>query len=165
MNLKDSFYIAGEIDSKMTLALLNHLSLVEKNKATVFFNSEGGSVTDGFAMYDLIKASNLEIEMIGVGQIQSIAILPFLACKVRKCTVNTRFMFHHGTFEMTQPEGQKEMVGIVKELMEQDVAYQQAIVEHTNLSLREVKKKMKHGFYFDAQEALEMGFVQEIVGV
>lgn len=157
---KSSYMMCGEVNDEMVLNVAKALVGKKKN---LLINSTGGDVNDGFALYDLIKMHNPELRTIGVGQVQSIAILPFLAGKRRICTANCRFMFHHGTFQQTQPEGQMEMRGIVKELVELDKKYQQLIVKHTKLSETEVKRLIKYGFYFDAQKALQMGFVHEII--
>lgn len=157
---RSGYMLCGEINDESVLNVAKALVAKKKN---LIINSSGGEVTPGFALYDLIQMHNPNMRTIGVGQVQSIAVLPFLAGKRRICTENCRFMFHHGTFQQTQAEGQMEMQGIMKELLEQDKRYQELIVKHTKLKHSEVKRLIKYGFYFDAQEALRLGFVHEII--
>lgn len=155
-----AFVMFSEFDSA---AAAKFLEALVDGYHTVVINSEGGNVAAGFAVYDLMMANEQSYTTIGVGQVQSIAILPFLAGDYRVCTKNCRFMIHHGTFDTVEPQAMKEMKGAIEELEAQDEAYQQIIWERTNLKANEVRKLIKFGFYFDANEALRLGFVHKIL--
>ena len=73
--------IEGEIYGYNWGALVSELTDVKD--ATIYVNSGGGSVTEGFALHDAIKrvSENANIEIIGTGIVASIATIVLLAAK------------------------------------------------------------------------------------
>jgi ATP-dependent protease ClpP protease subunit len=71
------------------------------NKLCLFISSSGGSLDDGVSLFGFMRSLPLEITTINTGLIASIAILPFLAGKVRIATPHSRFHFHD--FEWNYP--------------------------------------------------------------
>lgn len=159
--LKNSLLLSGEIDDAALLPLTQYLA--KYKKGTILINSEGGNVVAGLAMYDIIRASGCDLTAIVVGECQSIAIMPLLACKKRYGLKHSKFSIHHGSFEMNQPESQKEMVGIVKELIEQDKDYQNIILSTTKMTAKELANKIKYGYYFNSTEATKYKFIEKIL--
>lgn len=162
IDLSKALLIGGEIDQEKLAGLGTYL-IKNPKKGLMLINSEGGMVTEGFAMYDLIELVDANLTTLAIGQVESIAMLPFLAGTRRLCTKHAVFSFHHGSFEMENPEPQREMVGIIKELMYLDDKYKEIISKKTKLHLAEVKEKMAYGYYFNADEALRLGFVHKIL--
>jgi ATP-dependent Clp protease protease subunit len=124
-------------------------------------NSPGGSVVEGFAMYDVLKGSGREVTTIIEGQCASIATVIFLAGKTRKISRNSTFFIHN---PWQQTEGDAEHLRKVAdnlELVENIVAdfYQ----EFTNLDKNSLLSYMSQETTFTPEQAVEFGFATEIV--
>ena len=61
----------------------------------VYINSGGGSVTEGWAIYDKLKASGKTVTTIGEGIVGSIATVIYMAGSVRKLHENSKFFIHN----------------------------------------------------------------------
>jgi ATP-dependent Clp protease protease subunit len=89
-------YIFDDIDEDMAervVMSLSHLSLTEGN-ITIMINSQGGSVSDMFAIYDAIRACPNEIVTIGIGEVCSAAGLLLVSGDKRLASKNCLFMAH-----------------------------------------------------------------------
>jgi ATP-dependent protease ClpP protease subunit len=64
---------------------------------TLILNTPGGSVSDGFALIDVMGTSRLEISTVGLGQVASMGVLLLSAGTKGKrvLTKNTEIMAHH----------------------------------------------------------------------
>src|SRR5574343_640520 len=79
-----AFMLFGPIDreaSHATCSFLIKENLLNDDPegVTLFINSEGGSVTDGFAIIDVMETSQMPITTIGMGLIASMGLLIFSA--------------------------------------------------------------------------------------
>ena len=61
---------------------------------TIYLNCPGGTVMDGFAMYDTIRKSNAWIHTIALGKVMSMGLVLFVSGDERSCYDNTTFMAH-----------------------------------------------------------------------
>ncbi len=159
MKSKDCL-ISGNLDSDH-LRLVHEFLLQLTGKGTLFINSQGGDEMAGFAIYDLLRTyvkGGYEIDCVGLGQVQSAAILPFLACDVRKTSEHCAFAIHHGTYDLSDPEPQREIPKIAEEIVRLDEAYMKVISNRTGLKLGKVRRLTADGFYFDPDTALRLGF-------
>jgi ATP-dependent Clp protease protease subunit len=89
-------YIFDDIDETMAenvIVSLSHLSK-EEGKITIMINSQGGSVSDMFAIYDAMRACDNEIVTVGIGEICSAAGLLLVAGDRRLVAKHAMFMAH-----------------------------------------------------------------------
>ncbi len=91
----------GEIDVETVREasgfIIKSNQLMDKSRdLTLFINSQGGSVYDGFALIDLMGISKHDINTIGIGNLMSTAVLIFTAGTPGKriLTKNTTIMAH-----------------------------------------------------------------------
>jgi ATP-dependent protease ClpP protease subunit len=150
--------VSGSIGQVHVQAALRFVLSLNAQKGTVIVNSPGGDEIDGLALYDLLYPYRKQLTSVGIGQVQSAAVLPYLACDRRLTSDGCCFMFHHGTFELPDPEPQREIPRIAAELMRTDRAYLNVIAFRTMMSLREVRKRCRNGYYFDSATAVANGF-------
>lgn len=90
----------GEGMSSVILRALVRMNLISREPITLYLSSLGGSVYDGFAIYDLIRASPSPVIVYANGKIMSMGVIILLAGDKRYAAKNTRFMMHslsHGT--------------------------------------------------------------------
>ncbi len=74
---------------------------VRFDKLYLYMNSSGGSLDDGLSLFGLVRSLPLEVTTINTGLIASIAIMPFLAGKIRIALPHSLFHFHD--YEMNYP--------------------------------------------------------------
>lgn len=140
----------------------NDLQSHKDNGATQFhihINSGGGSVFDGFTIYNLLK--NEDVEVYIDGWAASIASLIVMCGKKIYAHKNSFIMIHNpSTFswgdekEMERRKNQLEM--IKKSIV-------QAYVDRTGLDENEIVSMMDDETWMNAEDAKEKGFVDEVI--
>jgi len=130
-------------------------------------STEGGSVTDMFALYDCMREvrKDCEINSFGVGKVMSAGVLLLAGGTkgTRKIGRNCRLMLHAisgGHFGSL-----KELETDIKEVKWYQAQYAKALAEETNLTEKKIRAifRKKTDTYFDAQQAVEWGIADEIV--
>jgi len=130
-------------------------------------STEGGSVTDMFALYDCMREvrKDCEINSFGVGKVMSAGVLLLAGGTkgTRKVGRNCRLMLHAisgGHFGSL-----KELETDIKEVKWYQAQYAKALAEETNLTEKKIRAifRKKTDTYFDAQQAVEWGIADEIV--
>lgn len=132
-----------------------------------YISSGGGSVNDMFAVYDLmnIVKSNRDIATFGFGKIYSAAV-PLLAAGTkgkRYIGRNARLMMHHCS---TAAQGtQPDVRTTFQEMQKVEDMMVQSIADNSSLSVGEIYNMLSKNTdeFFSAQDALEMGIVDEII--
>ena len=133
----------------------------EKFELILRINSRGGSVEEAISLYSYLRNSVPNLITAGYGFIDSTAMYVFLAGKERICTPETRFFVHGGTNSCSDVPA-AEFQTVSRGVISQNNLLADIIVQHTNVSIRTIKRWMKHGRSFYAEEALEYGFIHEI---
>jgi len=130
-------------------------------------STEGGSVSDMFALYDCMRdiRKDCEINSLGVGKIMSAGVLLLAGGTHGKRRVgrNCRFMLHSisgGHFGSL-----KELEVDIKEVRWYQNQYVKALAAETALSEKEIKAifRRKTDTYFDAETAVRWGIADEVV--
>lgn len=132
---------------------------------TLYINSPGGSVTAGLAIYDTMTYITAPVSTICVGQAASMGSL--LLCGGEK---GKRYCLPHSSIMVHQPSGgyfgqasdiaihATEILRVRKQL--NGIYIKHLTKEHT---LEEIERLMERDRFLSAQEALEMGIVDEIL--
>jgi ATP-dependent Clp endopeptidase proteolytic subunit ClpP len=134
-------------------------------KAKIYLNSPGGNVMEGFAMYDLITQSGVDVEIQVVGIAASMASIFLQAGSKRTISPNARIMIHRPT---SGAEGDADQLAnseaSLRDLEDKMLA---VYVKRSGRPEAEVKAWMQTGAdkWFNAQEALAAGLVDAIVEV
>ncbi|KAG4027499.1 hypothetical protein MFRU_029g00230 [Monilinia fructicola] len=159
----------GEVNSSLSAAVVAQLLYLESDapeKAiTLYINSPGGSVTAGLAIYDTMTYIKSPVSTVCVGQAASMGSLLLCGGEPGK-----RFCLPHSSIMIHQPSGgysgqatdiaihATEILRVRKSLNE--IYKRHLTKEH---SLDEIEKMMERDKFLSAQEALEMGIVDEIL--
>lgn len=149
------------------LANLNEfISTLEKDvdNINIHINSGGGSVDEGFAIHDKLISSPYTINTIGEGMVGSIATVIFLAGDTRKMFKNSKFFIHNPYVEPFGSMESKDAQRLADELKDEEERILKFYVEKTGKNKEEIKPFMDKQTSFTSQEAIDMGFVTEIVG-
>ena len=133
-----------------------------------YISSGGGSVSDMFAVYDLMQIVKLnrDIATFGFGKIYSAAV-PLLAAGSkgkRYMARNARLMMHHCSLNMGGAS-QPDIRTTFTELKKVEDMMVESIAENSHLSVGEIYNILSRNTdeYFSAADALEMGIVDEII--
>tara|TARA_R110000824_G_scaffold102639_7_gene244171 strand:- start:9116 stop:9754 length:639 start_codon:yes stop_codon:yes gene_type:complete len=133
----------------------------------LFISSVGGTVTDMFAIYDLMQLikKNRDIATFGYGKVASAAV-PLLAGGTpgkRYIAKNTRVMLHHCSSNTGGPH--PNIKANLAELKKVEEMMIQILADNSHLSMGEIYNIFSNNTdeYFSADEALEMGLVDGII--
>lgn len=161
----------GEVDNVMAqgatefiLAQNFRSSKTRPSHITLIINSEGGSLSDAFAIIDIVSGSSLPVHTLGLGQISSAGLMIFMAGHrgQRTLTANTSIMSHQWSGDVS---------GKMHELvsLQQDFAQtSQRMIRHyqtcSGLDEDTVRQKLlpPHDVYLTAQQAVELGIADRI---
>ena len=166
----------GDVDEEkagdlcMGLLMLTDLSEKEApyDPITFYISSYGGSADEMFSIYDMmsITKTKCEIHTIGLGKIMSAATL-LLASGTkgkRKIGRHCRVMIHAvaagSAGELHNIENEVKTIKHIQEL------YIKALSKETNMTSRTIQKLLdrKVNVYLTAEEAVEYGIADEIIG-
>jgi len=159
----------GEINDELSAATVAQLLFLESDapdKAiTLYINSPGGSVTAGLAIYDTMTYIGSPVSTVCLGQAASMGSL--LLCGGEK---GKRFCLPHSSVMIHQPSGgyigQASDIAIhATEILrvrgKLNKIYQKHMTKHH--SLEDIERLMERDRFLSAEEALEMGLVDEIL--
>ena len=130
---------------------------------SLYINSPGGSVTAGMAIYDTMTYVPCDIATSGMGLAASLGQFLLTAG-----TKGKRYALPHARILMHQPSagvgGTAADIAIQAEQFartKRDLAELNA--QHTGQPLERIQKDSDRDRWFDAQEALEYGFVDQVI--
>ncbi|EED12244.1 ATP-dependent Clp protease, proteolytic subunit ClpP [Talaromyces stipitatus ATCC 10500] len=161
----------GEVDETTSASIVAQLLFLEADSPEkpihLYINSPGGSVTAGLAIYDTMTYIQSPVNTICVGQAASMGSLLLCGGHAGK-----RYCLPHSSIMIHQPSGgyfgQASDIAIhAKEILrvrtQLNKIYQRHLTGKKQLSLDEIEKLMERDYFMGAQEALEMGIVDEIL--
>jgi ATP-dependent Clp protease protease subunit len=171
-NPAQSFYMlfdgVSNSTSKEICEWIMQANLESEGKPDVLnlvINSPGGSVTDAFAVIDVMRGSHIPVRTIGLGEISSAALMIFISGTkgMRVLTENTSIMSHIYSWGSAGKE--HELLAAIKEF---DLISQR-IVEHykrcTKLkSEKDIRKYLlpKQDVFLSSEEAMRFGLCDKI---
>lgn len=129
-----------------------------------YINTPGGSVSDGFAIYDTVRLIRAPVTTICTGMSASMGTILMLAPpdkKNRVCLPNTRFMIHQpsGGYRGSASDieiGAKEILKLRDRLI-------QIYVEEAGIDGDRVKTDLNRDFWMTADEAVEYGLCDRVI--
>jgi ATP-dependent Clp endopeptidase proteolytic subunit ClpP len=136
---------------------------------TVRIHSPGGSVTEGLGIRNLLRAYPGELTTVGVGFVASIASVILLAGKKVKMADNAYLMIHRPFGGVMGTADEMKRTAATLENMDENLLdiYVQAINSRgkgDDGTREKVWDWMQNETWFTAREALEAGFIDEVIG-
>lgn len=132
-----------------------------------YLNTHGGSASDMFAIYDMMRQvrKKCEIHTIGMGKIMSAGVLLMAAGTKgkRKIGAHARVMIHSVLGGTEGPlhnlQNEFDEIKFVQE------AYTKALIKETNLTPKAMKELLERhvNIYLSAQEAVKYGIADEVI--
>lgn len=141
------------------IAQLLYLDSLSSNPIDIYINTEGGSVLDGLAIYDVANLIKSPIRTVCVGMAASMGAILMLMGTEREATKHSRIMLH-------QPSGRawgsSDDIQIIHEEIQKYKKELYNIVE-ANTTLTNVEQLFKLDTWYTAEEALECGILTKIL--
>jgi ATP-dependent Clp protease, protease subunit len=144
--------------------------LAQQNPKKIFdeliiqISSSGGSSDHGLLAYNFLKQISIPKTTIGMGNVDSAAIMIFSAGDKRIAMPSCRFVLHEaiatlgGQFTATKLG---EMSKLVQRITDD---YSDVVAGVTGAEKRKIKKEVKEGSVMSSEEARKTGLVTEILG-
>ncbi|WRS29356.1 ATP-dependent Clp protease proteolytic subunit [Actinomycetaceae bacterium MB13-C1-2] len=160
-------WLGGEVRDDSANAVCAQLLLLAAESPDediyLYINSPGGSVTAGMAIYDTMQYVKPDVATVGMGLAASMGQFLLTAG-----TPGKRFITPHTRVLMHQPlggaGGSATDIRINADLilqMKKELA--EIIAENTGKSVEQIERDSDRDKWFNAQEALDYGFVDHIV--
>lgn len=128
----------------------------------LYITSVGGDVDSGFALIDVIKTSKTPVYTVNIGFQYSMGFLIGLAGHKRFAFENSKFLMHDGS-QLVYNSGAKARDQMEFQRRAED-RIKQYVISNSKLTEEMYDEKFRVEWYMFADEALEYGFTDEIVG-
>jgi ATP-dependent Clp endopeptidase proteolytic subunit ClpP len=130
----------------------------------IVFNSPGGSVTDGLALFDYIQTIRRQghhVTTVALGIAASMAGILLMAGDTRAIGAESWLMIHEAAFGTSGKTGEVEdMVDWVKKVQERILDIFAARSTHTKAQIK--NRWRRKDWWLSSTEALDWGFVDEV---
>lgn len=154
---QNTLLLVGEVGDEMldktikfAESLKNPLDPVE-----IVLSTEGGYVHSGLGIFDTLVNIPNHKTIHCVGACMSAGTIILGAGDYRTSTINTQFMVHYGT-EYNDSEDTSRHNKKIKELLKT------ILCEYTGITKRTINNWFTREKYFTAEQALKLGFIDEI---
>jgi ATP-dependent Clp protease protease subunit len=154
----------NEHTANIVIAQLLHLAYEDPKKdIRLYINSPGGSVYDGFAIYDTMQYIKPDVVTIGIGLQASMgAFLLSSGAKGKRFSLpNSRIMIH-------QPSG-----GVQGTIADQEVTLREGLLlrqklneilaKNTGQKLSKIEKDVDRDYWMSAEESVKYGLIDEVI--
>lgn len=158
------FPIDDEVANIVVASLLLLDSENPEKDIMVYINSPGGYMTSGFAIYDTIKHIRADVSTICMGESSSMA-----AFLLSSGTKSKRIALKHSRIMLHQPSGgsqgqASDIIIKAKEISRLKKLMNHLLAENTGQPLSRIEKDTDRDFYMSAEEALDYGLIDKIIG-
>ena len=160
-------YLQGEVDTASIHRFIRILKFLDKTegKITISLDSEGGDVNLGLAAYDAIQNCDNEVEIRVEGVALSMGSIILQAGDRRIITKHSRIMIHRGSASMegNLPDVERAMKE-TKQLDKLccDIYFERILEKNPDFKRSKLEKMVDYDTYISSDEALELGFVDDI---
>lgn len=132
---------------------------------TLYINSPGGNLYEAFALIDVMKASEIPIRTIAIGQAMSAAFMIFVSGTrgYRTASRNTCLMCHQ--YSDTAEGKHHELRAHIRAGEKCNTKMVEVIKEGSDLTRAAIRSRLlrETDVYLEAKEALEIGLVDQIL--
>ncbi|EOR70678.1 ATP-dependent Clp protease proteolytic subunit [Thermobifida fusca] len=160
-------FLGQQVDDEIANRIVGELLLLSaedrERDITLYINSPGGSVTAGMAIYDVMQYIPNDVRTVGIGLAASMGQM--LLCAG---TRGKRYALPHTRIMMHQPSGgiggtASDIRILADQLLYVKKMFLERISLHTGQPVEQIEKDADRDRWFTAQEALEYGFIDEVL--
>jgi ATP-dependent Clp protease protease subunit len=159
----------GPVNGQLARRVISQLLFLESEDATkpitVLQNSPGGSVTDGFAIYDTMRFVKPEIRIVCLGLTASIATITLLGAKKenRLTLPHTEFLIHQPLIPGSVYGVASDLEITAKQILKTRELINHMLARETGQPLDIVSRHTERDYWMTAEEALEYGLISRII--
>lgn len=126
----------------------------------LYIDSWGGSLSDALTVIDSVKISKTPVWGICIGAAYSAGFFILISCDKRIAYRHSSFLFHEGSAGNSGTAAQfANFAAFYKKQLNQ---LRDLVLENTKITAEEYQDIKKDDVWYDAEEALEKGIVDEI---
>ena len=164
--LKDRIIIvSGEINDEkanIIIGMLLYLDSINNDDISLYINSPGGNLNEGFALIDAIKISKTPVYTINVGQWSSMSFLIGITGHKRFSLPSATFLMHDGS------SGAFGSTSKVQDCVEFEKRFKNEVIkkhvlDHSKMQAVDYDALARVEYYLLPKDALERGFIDKIV--
>ena len=153
------------MDAAIRWILYENLDTTKDKVLTLYINSMGGSLTDAFALIDVMRTSNYPIQTIGIGNVMSAAFMIFAAGTNghRHIAKNASILCHQFSEDV---EGKfHDIKAMMRESGNINSRMVDLLQECTGLSPRVIKTKLlpPSDVWLSVEEVVKLGVADHIL--
>jgi len=159
--------VSGEVNEDLVEKIVKQLLVLEADSDKpiyLYIDSPGGSIDDGFGLYDMIRFIKAPVYTIGMGLIASMGVTLFLSVpKERRFSLpNSHFLIHQPL--MGGSRGVATDIEITaQEITKSRETLTKLIADATGKDFETVKKDTERDHWLTAKEALDYGIAGKII--
>lgn len=129
----------------------------------ILFQSGGGNIGDGIALYNFLKMYPIEVTLYNAGTIASVGVIIYLAVKNRIVSKYGTFMVHRSTAFPIGGQPAAKLESTAKSLRIDDDRTEAVLREHLAFSKRKWSDLRNNAeFWFSAEDAVTGGIATSI---
>src|SRR5262245_24094529 len=159
----------GPVNSALARRVISQLLFLESDDGdkpiTILQNSPGGSVTDGFAIYDAMRFVKPELKMVCLGLTASIATITLLGVKKenRLTLPNTEFLIHQPLIPGSVFGVASDLEITARQILKTRELINEMLAKETGQPLEIVARHTERDYWMNAQEAVDYGLIARII--
>ena len=155
-------FIDNAIDSDLAngvVSQLMYLDSLNNNEITVYINSPGGTVYDGFAIIDVMRRIKSPVKTVCIGSAMSMAAIILICGDNRQATELATIMLHQPSGGIS---GTSSEINIVSKEIDRvkDIMYN---IIKKKTAIQNPLELLEKDYYIPAEEAKKLGIIDEIL--
>lgn len=163
----DNWYLTGDEGLSFT-DVQSFISWIDPNDnhIDIELHSCGGDTSEGYAIYDAIRATGKEISSTAVGRCASMATIIHLAAPLerRKAYPHAKFLIHSPYIPQYEGEIDLETLESIKSGLESERERMLSLyIERTGAERTILEEQMNKGSWFGGEAAKQLGFISEVL--
>ena len=160
-------FLTGVVEDNVASLICAHLFFLESENPnkdiSFYFNSSGGAVTSGLAIYDTMQYIKPDITTVCIGQAASMGSLLLAAG-----SKNKRFALPHARIMVHQPsggvQGQASDIQIhANEILTIRKKLNEIYVNHTGQNIKKIEEYLDRDSFMGPEDAKNFGLIDKIV--
>jgi len=161
--------ISSDINDKVASRVIAELLVLEAADAdkpiTIFLNSPGGSVTSGFAIYDVMRFITPPVRVVCMGLTASIATVILMGARKenRLALPNTRLLIHQPLIPMTVYGPASDLEITAQEILKTRARINEMLAAETGQPLTRIEQDTQRDYWLNAQEAVSYGLLARVL--
>lgn len=148
---------AGAIDQLAVQRFHNVFSLASHNGVKhihIIFQTNGGIIGDGISLYNLFRASPVDMTLYNVGTVCSIGVIAFLGAKNRKTSKYATFMIHRSYMSPAGANSER-LASAASQMILDDARVEGILKSHTKIPAEKWDAHKFADVWLSAKEAVE----------